>query len=556
MDKNLRVLLINPFFLFFSEDRYDLENIKNRSQFVQPPLGLGSLSAYIKESFANVEIEVYDANAEAVSEILKTNKVNMEHLWGMVREKIKSFSPDIVGVSALFEFSGNSALKFVDLAKAVEGKIITLMGGAYASYSYQRAFSNKNLDYIVKGEGEEPFRQFIEYILGKRKVEAVGSLIYRKGGRIISNSCAFVENLDRIPRVDRSNFLMDLYATYCVRIPERYAPVPYPVRLTSLATSRGCPFKCAFCSTRLLWGDGIRYRSIAEIIAEIKQLKSKYGINTLFFLDESINVNQKRFVEFLKELKKLKIKWYGCGLQVITITEEIVQLCLESGLLYFEMSFESGSNEILRKMHKPLTVEQSEKAVQIVRKVTKDKSIFGAFVTGFPFEKLEHIDQTIDFARKLDLDWCGFYSCQPYPGTEIYKICVEKGYIKESEDTIKDPRPLLHNALTTENFTAEEVIQRNYRANLELNFLNNRNLSGRGRLEQAFRDFSDIIYNYPTQVFAHYCLSKYHQQKGNNQEARNSLQRARECAKVDLFYESYIRHFGLQDILLGETAKL
>jgi len=551
MSDNLRVLLINPFFLFFLEDRYDLEKIQNSSQFVQPPLGLGSLSAYIKESFNNVDIEVYDANAEAVTEILKTDKVDMEHLWGLVREKIKSFAPDIVGISALFEFSGNVALKFADLTKEVNKDIITLMGGAYASYSYQRAFNNKNLDYVVKGEGEKPFKQFIEYVLGKRKVEEVGSLIYRKNGEIELNSRVFMENLDQIPAVDRSNFFMDLYATYCVRIPERYAPVHYPVRLTSLATSRGCPFKCAFCSTRLLWGDGIRYRSISDIIVEIKQLKDQYGINTLFFLDESINVNKKRFIEFLKELKKLKIKWYGCGLQVVTITEEIVELCVESGLLYFEMSFESGSNEILRKMHKPLTIEQAETAVKTVRKVAKDKSIFGAFVTGFPFEQLEHIDQTISFAKYLDLDWCGFYSCQPYPGTEIYQICLDKGYIKEAEDNIKHPVPLLHNALTTEHFTAEQVIERNYRANLDLNFLNNRNLCGRGRLEQAFRDFSDIIHNYPNQVFAHYCLSRYFQQKDDTRAADNCLKRARECAKVDPFYEPYIRYFDLEEIFLG-----
>lgn len=555
MPEKLKVLLINPFFLFFLEDRYDLEKIQNSSQFVQPPLGLGSLSAYIKDSFNNVDIEVYDANAAAVTEILNTNKVDMDQLWDLVKEKVNQFSPDIVGISALFEFSGNMALKFADLVKEVNKDIITLMGGAYASYSYKRAFNNQNLDYVIKGEGEEPFKQFIEYILGKRKIQEVGSLIYRENTNIESNPCAFVKDLDQIPTIDRSNFFMDLYATYSVRIPERYTPVHYPVRLTSLATSRGCPFKCAFCSTRLLWGDGIRYRSISDIIAEIKQLKSQHGINTLFFLDESINVNKKRFIEFLKELKKLKIKWYGCGLQVVTITEEIVELCVESGLLYFEMSFESGSNEILRKMHKPLTIEQAERAVQIVRKVARDKSIFGAFVTGFPFEKLEHIDQTISFARQLDLDWSGFYSCQPYPGTEIYQICLDRGYIKETEDTIKNPVPLLHNALTTENFTAQEVIERNYRANLDLNFLNNRNLCGRGRLEQAFRDFSDIIHNYPNQVFAHYCLSKYFQQKDNSQEADNCLKRARTCAKVDPFYQPYIRYFGLEELLLGEKIK-
>ena len=153
--KQLRILLINPFFIF-SGDKYDLNRIKRGGQELDIPLGLASISGYIKKHFGGeVAIEVYDANAEAVAEIIKIDNVDMNHLFHLVESKVSSFAPDIVGVSALFEFSGNLALKFADLVKKINGKIITVMGGAYASFSYKRAFNNQNLDFIIYGEGEE-----------------------------------------------------------------------------------------------------------------------------------------------------------------------------------------------------------------------------------------------------------------------------------------------------------------------------------------------------------------------------------------------------------------
>ncbi|MEW6614762.1 MAG: radical SAM protein [Thermodesulfobacteriota bacterium] len=549
MKNQLKILLINPFFFFFSQDRYDLEKVKNKTEFVEAPLGLGYLSAYIKKYFKNIDIEVYDANAMAISEIIKSNDVNMKHLFGLVETKIKTYRPDIIGISALFEFNGYIALKFIHLVKKAEKNIITIMGGAYASHSFNKAFKNKNLDFIIKGEGEEGFRQFIEYILNERNVKDVGSLIYRSNGGIKANSTVLVNNIDTIPRVDRSNFLMDLYASYSVRLANRHSKISYIPRLASILTSRGCPYKCAFCSTRLQWGPKIRYRKISDVMSEIKWLKDTYNINTFFFPDDNICTNSKHFIEFLKQLKKEKIKWLSGGFQVSAMTDEAINLCIESGLLYFPMSFESGANETLKKLKKPLNIKQSEDFVKRARLIDNNIYIFGSWITALPFETLEDIDKTHAFAKYLDLDWSSFYCYQPYPGTEIYQYCIDKGYIQENEENVKSPVALL-NAISTENFSASEVVFKNYCANIDINFLNNRNLNGRGNFTQAYRDFVDIINNYPTHVFAHYALSNYFNNLGNKKKSRYFLMKARESSEVEKFYEPFIKHFNLTKELL------
>ena len=550
MPKHVTILLINPFFFSFLQNKYDLEKVLSRIAYVTEPLGLGSLSAYIKNNFKDIQIEVFDANNVALKEIIKTKKVDMTNLWGLVEEKIRSFAPDIVGISALFEFSGHISLSFADLAKKINKDIITVLGGAYASHSYKRAFYNKNLDFIIRGEGEEGFRQFIEYILNKRDITEVGSLIYYYDGELRLNQQVIVPDLDTIPWVDRTNFDIDFIATAQPRLANRYAKVKYDPRIGSILATRGCPYRCGFCSTRLLWGPAIRNRSITDVIDEIRWMKKKYGINTFFFPDDNICTDNEYFFQFLKLLCNENIQWISGGLQVSAMNnDEIIKLCIESGLLYMPFSFESGSDESLRKMKKPLTIKQSVALVEKIRSIDSNMCIFGSWITGLPWETIEDFENTHTLAEQLDLDWSSFYCYQPYPGTTIYKYCVEMGYIDETEDNIKSPVPLL-SAISTENFTADEAVFKSYCANIDVNFLNNRNLNGRGNRDQAYRDFIDILDNYPTHVFAHYCLSSYFNYKKDRIKTRYHIEKAKECAKQDSFYVPYIKYFHLTNELL------
>lgn len=138
VDKKLRVLLINPFFIFSEEQYvYDLNAVLNKNYYVDIPLGLAYISSYLQNNHPGIEVEVYDANAMAVKEIYATKKVKMEHLWAMVHREIDLFNPDIVGISGMFEFIAPMANKFVYLVKEVNHYITTVMGGGVCHFFLQ-----------------------------------------------------------------------------------------------------------------------------------------------------------------------------------------------------------------------------------------------------------------------------------------------------------------------------------------------------------------------------------------------------------------------------------
>lgn len=553
LQKEIKVLLINPFLLLDGE--FDLWKIKNRFWEINEPLGLYSIHSYIKKEMSNVCIEVYDANAEACNEILALNKVNMNTIYDGVKSKLKEFNPDIVGVSALFEFSGQDSLKFIDIVKEVDKSIVTIMGGAFATFSYKKAFKNNNLDYIIRREGEVSLKQFIEFKLGKREICDVGGLVYRRDlelnaetlmdDEFVINQDADLIDLSDIPIPERNEKLMDLYTQQSKSSITRYLGKDFDGKDASLFATRGCPFQCKFCSTQLMWGPSIRFREVSDIIDEIRMLKSKYGINLFTFVDDNITINSKFFIKLLTALKEEDIRWTGGGNIINTATAEIIKLMVDSGVVFISCNPESGSNNTLKSIRKPLKYEMTEKFVKLVKSVDPNIYLYASWVVGFPFETMEEVRETHQFAKSLDFDWSAFYCFTPYPGTKLYDDCITKGYINEDNSVSNS---YTFNAISTENFSSAELTYENYLANIDLNFLNNKNMHS--NTDRAISDFNDMIFTYPDHVFAYYCLSKCYAIKKDKDKADMYLQEAREAAKRDHFYLPFIKHFDLEGEIL------
>jgi anaerobic magnesium-protoporphyrin IX monomethyl ester cyclase len=536
--KKIRMLLINPFFLL--DGVYDLNKVLNNMWDINEPLGLESISTYIIKELNEVEVEVYDANLLATMEIFRTNKVDMESLFLMVEDKIKEYNPDVVGVSALFEFCGDIGLTFINLAKKISKDIITIMGGAYASFSYESAFKCKNLDYIIKGEGEDGAKQFIEYLLKRRRIEEVVGLIYREKNTLKINPSILIKDINNIPPVSRNEKLMDTYVTRSQRVVSRYLGDGFVGRIASVMATRGCQYKCAFCSTKELWGRTIRYREVDSVINEIKMLKDRFGVNVIRFDDDALFTNPEYSIDLLKKLKRENIRWFGSP-QISVATETIIKLCIESGVVLIGLNPESGSDNTLKKINKPLRIKKTEQYIKMVRSVDPDIYIYASWVVGFPFESMDDIKETHDFAKSLDLDWSAFYCFTPYPGTQLYDECLQKGIINKGN---KLTNVLTMNAISTDQFTADELLFHNYCANIDINFLNNRNMTINP--ERAVRDFEDMIFTYPTHVFGYYCLSRHYFNHGNKQKGAEYLNKAHESANKDSFYMPYIKFFGLE----------
>tara|TARA_R110001592_G_scaffold57277_1_gene174182 strand:+ start:60253 stop:62118 length:1866 start_codon:yes stop_codon:yes gene_type:complete len=543
-----RALLIYPFAI---SDSYNLSSVLEGGSFAEAPLGLGYISSYIQRNVPDLEVRIIDANAMAIKHILATKTVDMDKLYGLLRDEIANFAPDIVGVSCLFHNIAPSAHAANRLARETMPDAITVMGGNYPAGSPEIALADDALDFIVLSEGEQSFATLIECLRnGFEPNDHVDGIMFREAalnriapplstvndnddvvdGILSAPKLNFPKTLEGYPWPDRKDVDIDFYASYSRHFAFRTMEHS-DVRLATMTASRGCPFKCSFCSSKDFWGLQIRYRDPIDVVNEMEMLVDQFNINTFIFNDDNIMFNRKSVIALCDEIKRrnLKIRWLsGGGIQVSSMKPDVVQALIETGLNQFNLAIETGNPETLKRINKPLAEGVAEKVIAEIRKY--DNVWVGSnFITGFYFETLKDIQSTLDYAGSLDLDWRSIYAFQPLPGTEDFRASVARGYIEEwniwSDGKFGD---LV--SLTTEHFTAEQVRSMNYYANLKHNFINNRNLDRNPR--QAIKDFNYVIEMVPDHAVALYCRAIANRNLGDFERSQTDLEQARKIVEA------------------------
>lgn len=562
-----RALLIAP---FNQESSYSLEVVSEGRLNVEIPLGLAYIKAYGKKHLDDIEIKILDAHAMAIKHIQATGRVDYDELFGLLGKEIVEFKPDIVGVSCIFFTLFRVAHRICQTAKSILPMTVTVMGGNYPSSMPKIALEDKNLDFILYSEGEVSFTQLISSLRtgvdpadvidgiaynGKETLERIGANaldpvdVEVESEYITIPKNEFTPTLEEYPWPDRSDLDMEFYATkgrHFVNRVEEHANV----RLATITGSRGCPFSCTFCASQLFWGKQIRYRDPKVVVAEMKSLVDTYGINTFAFNDDNLIFNAKEVLSFANELirQNLKIRWFATGgIQVSGLKRpDVVQAVIESGLRQFNLAIETGDAKTAHRIKKPLKPEITDLVISNLRKY-EEAWLYGFFITGFYFETMEDIERNLEYAGSLDLDWRGFYSFTPIPGTADYETCVEKGLIE-------DFATLSHHfsgdmiMLTTKEFTAQQLLTKNYRANLKYNFIGNRNLTSNPT--QAIREFNYILDSYPEHAYAYFARSLAQKKLGLHDEANASLKL---CHKYTINSEKLESHSFQSNIQITDA---
>ena len=195
-------------------------------------------------------------------------------------------------------------------------------------------------------------------------------------------------------------------------------------------TSRGCPYNCSYCATSI-WERKTRYRSIDNVMQEIRFVIEKYGAKQFTFKDDSFTVNRKRVVEFCEKLIKegFGISW-DCNTRVNLVDEEMLRLMKKAGCTSIKVGIESGSERILKLMSKNITFEQCGEAAKLFRKVGIHWT--GYFMMGLPSETREDIYQTLKFMKELNPDYASLSVYEPFPGTGLFEKGVENGLVERN----------------------------------------------------------------------------------------------------------------------------
>ncbi|MFA4955765.1 MAG: radical SAM protein [Candidatus Methanoperedens sp.] len=420
---------------------------------VTPPLGIAYLASVLEKSGNTVQlldciVEGYD------SPIKHDGFVHLGLNWQEIEERICLFSPDMVGISCMFSMMFPEALKVADIAKGIDRNMFVVMGGAHPSSVPYDVLRYENVDFVVIGEGEETLLELAGALKKKSDFYGIDGLGYRINGTVTVNpKTGFIKDLDALPFPARHLLPMERY----YEIGESHGGLKRS-RYASIITSRGCPGKCVYCSIHSVWGKSWRPRSPENVLLEIEHLVKEYGIREIHFEDDNLTFDRERSRMIFQGIidKRLDITWTTPnGVAIWKLDEELLKLMKKSGCYQLNLGIESGNEQVLRQIiKKPLKLE---KVGEIVRKI-REIGIWthGFFIIGMPGETKKTMEDTINFATSIDLDSANFFIATPYPGTELYELCKNNGFIKDY-----DLRALMvqSSMISTGEFSCGELLE-------------------------------------------------------------------------------------------------
>jgi len=423
-----------------------------------PPLGLAYIAAVLeREGFV---AEILDCYIEGLE-----NEVEHNEMWlrigleaAEVKARIESSNPDLIGICSNFTVQRENTHYVAQLAKEILPDVPIVVGGAHASVCSELILEDPNVDYTVLGEGELPIINLINHINNEESkdlshIRAIGFRT-EEGDISINTDLDLIDDVDSIPFPARHLLPMEKYrvpsAAHGERKTNRYAPI---------ITSRGCPFKCTFCSASETFGKPNRRRSIENVILEMRMLKEEYQIEEIMFEDDNLVINPKHSIALFERMieEKFDFIWdTPNGILVTAISDDLAKSMKDSGCFKINLSIESGDEYVLKYLiKKPLHLSKARETIEILN---RQEIPWGAnFVLGTPGETFEQMSNTFRFMREQKIFNPYISISTPYPGTPTLELCREKGYIEGPLDL--DKLFITTGIIDTEDWKGEDMVK-------------------------------------------------------------------------------------------------
>lgn len=373
------------------------------------PMGLAYIASIIR---SRENLQVIDAYAENLS-------------IPQIVDKIMANNSVIVGISCVTP-SFPIVCRIAQELKKRNEKLIIVVGGPHPTILPEDSLNEETIDFVVRGEGEATFCELIDMLESKGDLNKINGISFRKNGRVVHTpERSFLKNLDSLPFP-----AYDLLPVKLYKAPPHWA-IKEPV--FSLFATRGCPFHCTFCAAELT-GKSRRLRSIDNVLSEIKFLVKKYNAKQIMFQDTCFPFERKYAFDFCNEMINSdlsKAVVWTTSTRVDLVDQELLDKMHESGCRVLNFGLESGNQRILDRIRKGFKLEKAYEATKMARKAGIKN--FATFMLGLPGDTYESCIDTINLAKKLDLDYAQFYMTVPYPGSAIYAEAIKEGKIKTKD---------------------------------------------------------------------------------------------------------------------------
>jgi anaerobic magnesium-protoporphyrin IX monomethyl ester cyclase len=447
----MKVLLINPPQTFYPGSDLPSGNL---------PLGLMYIAAVLEKTGHKTEILDAFMTDVSVRKFGDTAEIGMT--YEKITQELRQREPDIVGISNPFTCQAEHAAKVADIIKEIDYDVPTVVGGPHVSAVPEEFMAQaRNVDVAVIGEGEYTMPDIVKAYEGKIKMSEVQGVVYRKKDELVQTSPRpFLKNIDELPYPAYHLVDMERYLN-----PEKIEYRSFQDRSISMITSRGCPFNCSFCSVHLHMGKAFRAHSVDYVVNHIEHVVNEYKVKTIFFEDDNMTFDIKRFDAICDGIinKKIKFKWETPnGIRADYLTLDLLKKMKQSGCQSVFFGVESGDQHILDDIiSKSLDLNAVINVAKMCKEIGLNTAAF--YIIGFPGEKKDDMLKTVDFAlklkRKYDVGML-LHVATPSCGTRLYYECKKKGYIQENltPQAFAEVRQTRGNPLIgTENFTPAEV---------------------------------------------------------------------------------------------------
>jgi anaerobic magnesium-protoporphyrin IX monomethyl ester cyclase len=378
---------------------------------ITPPLGIGFVAASLKRD--GHEVRVFDG-------------VRRGGGLPAVVAAVDSVSADVVGLS-LMTTDVPAAGELVRRIRVRFPRTVVIIGGPHVSALPEHSLSTLGATYGIAGEAEEGMPSLMRALEagdgGDRS--AIAGLVRRLDERTIAvNPPSILEDLDSLgpPAWD-------------VLEPEAYPHAPlagfarrFPT--APLLLTRGCPWRCRFCSAHAVHHRRVRRRSVEGILEEIDLLRARHGIKEFHFIDDNFAQDKPSTLALCRALSEVRPKVLWCvpqGIRLDSIDEEVAEAMVEAGCYRVLAGLESGSPRVLERMAKGVSLEEAVGKLWVLKKA--GLRVGANFIVGYPGERPEDVERSISWSRTLPLDYCSFTAFVPYPGSEVFDELLGQGKI-------------------------------------------------------------------------------------------------------------------------------
>ncbi|HPV14193.1 MAG TPA: radical SAM protein [Candidatus Cloacimonadota bacterium] len=317
---------------------------------------------------------------------------------------IRRYKPEVIGftcVTAVYPL----VCEMIRYVKEKHPEIITVVGGHHVTFMYKETLQETGVDFVCRGEGEEVFPALLAALEAKDRYPAITGMVYLKDGQFFNDErIVLLDDINKIPRIT-----LDLVAPESTFTPK-------------IVSSRGCPFKCSYCSITAFYGGKYRQRRVEDVIADIRDYIS-WGYTQFWFHDDNFTTDAAWLNRFCDLVEQEELKFtFACmsRIDIIIRAPELVARLAASGCNLMSIGIESGVPEVLERINKKISLPQIMKAVSILKKQGISYNFFMLLGSGDEFDTPEILDKNIEFFSKLP-GLILISILTPFPGTAIFE---------------------------------------------------------------------------------------------------------------------------------------